>query len=96
MRYTKNSLIVFLIVVILFLFGVIAYIFGVKPAINNYVIEKQTQGMDYALAIIVQQIQQNGFVKIPIGNQTLILVPAQPQTINSTKSSLDLSENNLT
>lgn len=88
MRYTKNSLIVFLIVVVLFLFGVIAYVFGVKPAINNYVIEKQTQGMDYALAIIVQQIQQNGHVKIPLGNKTLILVPLQQQNTNSSSTDL--------
>jgi len=78
----KSLLVAILIIVILVLLGVIAYVFAVKPAINSYVISNQNQGIDYALAIIVQQIQQNGYVQIPIGNQTLILVPAQTQDIN--------------
>ena len=81
MRYNKNLLIASLVIVILVLLGVITYIFAIKPAISSYVIGTQNQGIDYALAIIVQQIQQNGFVQIPIGNQTLILVPAQPQQV---------------
>lgn len=83
MRANKNLLIASLIIIILVLLGIIIYIFAIKPAISNYVIGTQNQGIDYALAIIVQQIQQNGYVQIPIGNQTLILVPAQPQTVNS-------------
>lgn len=81
MGYNKNLLIVSLIIVILLLLGIITYVFAIKPAISGYVVNTQNQGIDYALAIIVQQIQQNGFVQIPIGNQTLILVPAQPQQI---------------
>lgn len=79
MRYNKSLLIASLVLIILVLLGIITYIFAIKPAISSYVIGTQNQGIDYALAIIVQQIQQNGFVQIPIGNQTLILVPAQPQ-----------------
>ena len=87
MGYNKNLLIVSLIIVILLLLGIITYVFAIKPAISGYVVSTQNQGIDYALAIIVQQIQQNGFVKIPIGNQTLILVPAQPQQIINPNSS---------
>lgn len=80
MRFNKNLLIAFLVIVILVLLGIIIYVFVIKPAINNYVIN---QGMEYTLAIIVDQIQQKGYVQIPIGNQTLVLVPAQQQAINS-------------
>ena len=83
MNENKTGLIiVVLVLVILILLGIVVYAFIINPAIDRYIISTQNQGIDYALAIIVQQVQQNGYVQIPVGNQTLILVPVQPQTQN--------------
>lgn len=79
MGSNKGFLVVSLILVILILLGVIGYAFAIKPAINSYVINNQNQGIDFAVSNILQQLQQNGYVQIPVGNQTLILVPAQQQ-----------------
>lgn len=79
MRENKAGLIILvLILVVIILLGVISYAFIIKPAINRYVVGTQTEGVNYALGFIVQQVQQNGYVDIPVGNQTLRLIPAQP------------------
>jgi hypothetical protein len=65
------------IIVILVLF--IIFIFVVRPSFNNYVYNKQIAAQAIVLNNILYQLQQQGYVQLPVGeNQTLILVPYKP------------------
>ena len=68
-----------LILVILILGSVVLYSFVIKPKINGYVVAKQSEGVLIAVNAIISQIQQQGFVQIPVaeGQPPLILVPYQ-------------------
>lgn len=78
MANRTNILIAILFLVIIVLAGTMVYAFLIKPKISGYTVQKQTEGVQIAVNYIVAQLQQNGFVQIPIGNQTLILVPYSP------------------
>ena len=78
MEKKTNILITVIVLVIVILAGVMVYTFIVKPKISGYTTLKQTEGVQIAINYIIAQLQQNGFVQIPIGNQTLILVPYTP------------------
>ena len=73
-----SILITVLVLIIVILVGVVVYAFVIKPAISGYTVQKQTEGVQIAVNSILAQLQQNGFVQIPVGNQTLILVPYTP------------------
>lgn len=75
----RNTLMLVLVLVIVVLAGILIFTLLVRPAISGYSIEKQQEGVQIAVNSILLQLQQQGFVQIPIGNQTLILVPYQPQ-----------------
>jgi len=72
-----------LIVIILLLVGAMVYFFAINPAINNYINTKQITAYNLGqvdlLNSMLAQIQQMGYVSIPIGNQTLYLAPVVPQ-----------------
>lgn len=74
-----------LTIIVIILALVVVYAFLVQPAISSYISGKQisayNQGQADLLNTILLQIQQAGYVGIPIGDQTLILapVPQQPQ-----------------
>ncbi|MBI4116783.1 hypothetical protein HY449_03510 [Candidatus Pacearchaeota archaeon] len=85
-KESNKILIAVLILLVVVLGGMVLYSFALKPAISGYVVNAQNQGVNLAVASIVNQIQQQGYVQIPVGNQTLVLVPYNPtqqqQTIN--------------
>jgi len=78
MANRTNILMAILVLVIVILAGIMVYAFVIKPKISGYNTQKQTEGVQIAVNYIVAQLQQNGFVQIPIGDQTLILVPYSP------------------
>ena len=73
-----------LLVVIMAL--VMIYAFVIQPAVSGYAVQKQNEGAqagaNYVVSYILTQLQQNGYVQIPVGNQTLILVPYTPPAKN--------------
>ena len=78
-----NLTVTILAVLVVVLLGIIAYAFLIKPSINGYVVNAQNVGIQYTINAILLQIQEKGYVEIPVGNETLILVPyqnPQPQT----------------
>ena len=77
-RESNRILIAVLIILVAVLGGMVLYSFALKPAISGYVVNAQNQGVNLAVASIVSQIQQQGYVQIPVGNQTLVLVPYNP------------------
>ena len=82
----KKILITLLIAIIVVLVTIIIYAFVIRPAISGYTIQKQTEGVQIAVNSILVQLQQNGFVQIPIGNQTLILVPYTSPSAQATQA----------
>ena len=75
-----NIFIAVLILVIVILAAIMLYAFFIKPQIQGYAVQKQNEGVQIAVNSILLQLQQNGFVQIPLNqNQTLYLVPYNPQ-----------------
>ena len=69
-----------LVILVILLAGTLLYFFVIQPAIQGYVIDRQNEGVQIAVGTILTQIQQYGYVQIPVGeNQTLVLVPYNPQ-----------------
>ena len=83
-----NVLITVLVLVIVILAGVMLYAFVVQPKISGYTVEKQSVGVQIAVNYILAQLQQNGFVQIQVGNQSLILVPYQPPTTEASEAAV--------
>ena len=82
MANRTKVLILSLILVIVVLTGILTYAFAVQPAIINKQNMIYTAGYNTAqvefLNGMVNQLQQTGYVQIPVGeNQTLVLVPYQ-------------------
>ena len=75
----RKVLITILIAVIVVMAAILVYIFLIRPNITGYVFDKQIEAQNILLANILTQIQQNGFVQIPVGNGTLFLAPFNPQ-----------------
>jgi ABC-type dipeptide/oligopeptide/nickel transport system permease subunit len=80
----QRRLVTILIAVIVVLLLVMAYFFLIKPGINKFAYNKQVEGMNYAYANLISQIQQNNYFALPLGtdeqgqNKTLVLVPYVP------------------
>lgn len=73
------------IVIIVLSFMVVAllvlvlYAFVFQPMLTGYAVQKQTEGVQIAVNSILLQIQQQGYVQIPLNeNQTLYLAPFDP------------------
>lgn len=72
-----------LIVVIVILSAVLIYVLVIRPTFSNYVLDQQVSAYNQAqgdlLNSMLVQLQQQGYIAIPVGNQTLYLAQAQPQ-----------------
>ncbi len=66
------------LVILLVLVVVLTYFLFIKPKLQGYVVNKQIEGKDLTLITILNQVQQQGYAQIAYGNQTLILVPYNP------------------
>lgn len=77
MANRTGVLITVLVLVIVVLAGVVLFSLWVKPTIDGYVVEKQVDAQALVYQDIVNQVQQNGFFQMRVGNQTLVLVQAQ-------------------
>ena len=81
----RDILVIALVVVVVLLIGFISYTFLIQPAINSQVIGWANKGYSQAqidmINSMLSQIQKNGYVLLPTGNgnQTIALVPYQPQ-----------------
>lgn len=55
----------------------ILYFLVIKPQIDKAATNNQVTGYNLAINSLLSQLQQQGYVQLTIGNQTLILVPYQ-------------------
>lgn len=76
-RYRTLFVITLLVALVLIL--IVAYIVLIKPSFNGYVVKKQIEAKDLTLLSILNQVQQQGYAQITYGNQTLVLIPYNPQ-----------------
>lgn len=68
-----------LVAVVVLLAIIVLYLAVFQTQYNNFVNQKRVEGIDLFISqVLIPQLQQNGYVQIPIGNQTLYLVPVQP------------------
>ena len=75
---SNKKLIKVLVIVIVVLVLFIAYAFAIRPALSNYVINKQVSAYNQAQTdllnnILVQMQQNNGRADLNVGNYTLVL-----------------------
>ena len=80
MADTKSIWITVLGLIVVIMALVMIYAFVIQPAISGYSVQKQSEGVQIAVNAILTQLQQNGYVQIPVGGKTLILVPYVPPT----------------
>lgn len=73
----KNRLVAVMAFVIVIMAAVLVYSFALEPTFNGYVVSKQIEAQDIVLSSLIGQIQQNGYVQIPVGEEVLTLVPYQ-------------------
>ena len=77
----KARIMAILIGVIVLLVLVLLYFFVAAPSMNNLILNKQIEGVNFAYADVVSQIQNQGYFALPLGqneageDQTLVLVP---------------------
>lgn len=78
----SNKVIKILIAVIIIMALVMAYFIIIKPQIDKATTNNQVTGFNIAIQGILDQLNQQGYVQLTIGNRTLILVPYNPQNQN--------------
>lgn len=77
-KKTKLTIVILSSLVVLLLL-VIAFFFVVQPQVNKFAYNKQIEGANIVYMDILQKVQANGYYSMPVGNQTLVLVPYVPQ-----------------
>jgi len=77
----KEFIIKILALVILVLVAVVVYLVALKPAMDRHILEKQIEAQNILLNNIVLQIEQTGYIQIPVGNQSLYLAPFNPASL---------------
>jgi hypothetical protein len=78
----------FAVLIILVLGGILIYITVVSPKIQGYIVQKQVQVQQDLIKSMIIAANQQGYITLQDGNDTLVLVkyiPQQqtPQQINS-------------
>ena len=77
MRENKNKtglIIGILLLVIVALLVIVVYAFVVKPAVTGYVVNAQNEGVQFAVASIMQQAATCQPVPLTFGNQTINMI----------------------
>jgi len=80
----QGKIIIALIFVVVVLLGFILYTFALKPSLNGYVVSKQVEAQNILVSALVQQLQQYGYVQIPVGEEVLTLIPYVPENQQET------------
>jgi len=74
-KYLKIS-----ITLIVILLLVIVYFLIAKPQIDGYVVKKQVDAMDQTVSLIIQAVNQNGWVQLGEGENAILLCRFNPET----------------
>ena len=92
MRENRKTLIIGILALIILILGImVIYIYIAKPVVTGYESRIYNQGANNVLSVLVNQIQKQGYVQIPVGNQTLVLVPYIPPKLSQNNLQNNLS-----
>ncbi len=82
MEKDKAKVLVTVLTLLVVVLGMlVVYAFVLRPAMSGYIVKSQNDGAMALISYMVSQIQQQGYTQIPVGNQTLVLIPYQsPQS----------------
>ena len=82
MEKDKAKVLVTVLTLLVVVLGMlVVYAFVLRPAMSGYIVKSQNDGAMALISYMVSQIQQQGNTQIPVGNQTLVLIPYQsPQS----------------
>ena len=75
----KTTILVLSIVVALLLISVL-YLAVFKPQYQQFVYEKQLEGVNEGINYVINQVLTQGYVQLQVENETLILVPYSPES----------------
>ena len=75
----SNMTIKILVAVIAVLILFIAFFFVVRPQFSKMAYNNQVEGANFVYMDILNKVQENGYYAIPVGNETLVLVPYVPE-----------------
>lgn len=75
---SKKTVLILSIVIAVLVIAMV-YLFVARPMIQKHQDNLRVEGVNYAVSSILASIQSQGYVEIPVGNQSLILVPYIPQ-----------------
>ncbi|MCR4327528.1 MAG: hypothetical protein NUV46_03025 [Nanoarchaeota archaeon] len=67
-----------LMAVVVLLVVIVLYLLVFQTQYNNFVNEKRAEGVNLAVSQILADLQTNGYVQIPVGDEVLILVQYIP------------------
>ena len=84
MKRNKTALVIWLLIlVILILLVLVAYVFLVRPALTNYALDRQNEGVEFAIASVMQAAAQCQPVPLTYNNQTINLVAMECPAIQA-------------
>lgn len=66
-----------MVFVIVVLGAIVLYAFVIKPTIDSSATNNQVIGYNIAINSMITQLQQQGYVVLNIGNQSIVLAPVQ-------------------
>ncbi len=73
-------------IIIVVLILVLVYVLLVGPKIQGYVVQKQVDAQQSAVQAIVQIVNQQGYVVLGQGNDSVVLVKYNPEQANNQAS----------
>ncbi len=83
MQENKKVLIIGILALVIVILGaMVIYTYIAKPVVTGYESKIYNQGASNVLSVLVNQIQTQGYVQIPVGNQTLVLAPYTPPQLS--------------
>ncbi len=77
-RKSNDKLLLILIGIAIITVIVLVCVFVLKPAAEDYIIQKQIYAQNVLMSQIVGQIQEKGFVAIPLQEGTIYLTMIDP------------------
>jgi len=72
MEYKLKKILIGMIIILVIL---LLFFLVLKPGLQKYVLNKQIEAQVFIYKNMIDQLQKTGAYQVPLGNQTLILVP---------------------
>lgn len=74
----ENKRLVWALIAVIVVMALVISYFVIKPKIDKRDIDNQVKGYNLAIDSLLSQLQQQGYIQLGMGNETLYLVPYNP------------------